>query len=484
MDHHRVLTANVYRALAGFALGASLAAYAPRAHATPTEDPGGTPAPSSDRALTKDGSSPLRTLPDYDGRPAAGVTVGEGFLWVPRVVLYPVHAVLEYGVRKPLGFVISAAERGHVPQKLYDALTWGPNENIGLRPTALVDAGFRPSVGAYFFYDDMFTKGNGLKVHAVFGGPDWLRLTVAESFQLQKSVKLNLRVEAVHRPDYVFYGLGSYSLRANRARYGSDFVDGSATLTSKSRAGITVDTYIAARTVRFRGSECCGDPSIVDLATEGRYPLPPGFVEGYTGFRAGAKLAFDTRKPRPQPGSGVRLEGSGEYGTNLRDPSALGWLRYSASAGGFLDLTGRNRVLSLTGTVAFADPFGDHEIPFTEQVQVGGIPTLTGFYQGPFVGFYPGRLIGRSAASLALEYRYPVWSFLDGTAQVGVGNVFDSHLSNFAPDRLRLAWAVGLRTSGERDTSFNILVGAGTETFEQGARLDEVRFVLGATQGF
>ena len=99
-------------------------------------------------------------------------------------------------------------------------------------------------------------------------------------------------------------------------------------------------------------------------------------------------------------------------------------------------------------------------------------------------GFRPGRLMGRSSAVATLEYRYPIWATLDGAAQVAMGNVFGAHLDGFDPELMRLAFTFGIRTAGERDHSFDILFGAGTETFKDGAALNSVRFVLGATRTF
>jgi hypothetical protein len=100
------------------------------------------------------------------------------------------------------------------------------------------------------------------------------------------------------------------------------------------------------------------------------------------------------------------------------------------------------------------------------------------------LGYLRDRLLGRSALAAVLEYRYPVWIYLDGSAQVAVGNVFGAHLEDFALERLRVSFDFGLRTNISRDQSFNVLVGAGTETFQDGAQLNSLRFLLGSTRGF
>jgi len=77
-----------------------------------------------------------------------------------------------------------------------------------------------------------------------------------------------------------------------------------------------------------------------------------------------------------------------------------------------------------------------------------------------------------------------VWTFIDGIMQTGVANTFGSHLEDFDPGLLRFAFAGGLRSSNHRDHSFNLLLGFGTETVDQGADLMSVRFLFGGTTGF
>jgi hypothetical protein len=420
--------------------------------------------------------SPPRALPEYDGRPPEATTAGEALLWVPRVILFPLHGVYELGIRRPLGWLTVAAESGKWAEVLQDIFTFGPSNNIGVVPTALLDFGFRTSVGVYAFYDDFLVKDNSLRVHAGFGGPDWLRLTVGDYIPFGKSAYLKIRVEASRRPDFFFFGLGPKSRREDRSRYGADWLDGSATFHATLPSRLTVDAYAGVKTASLYDVRCCGDFSIHASAKRGAFRVPTGFENGYTNFRSGVKLAFDNRRPRPEPGSGVRLEGNVAYGTDLRAPQVSSWVKYGGAIGGFVDVTGHNHVLSLSATALFVDPLKDEPIPFIELVPLGGV--------NPMGGFRDGRLLGRSAAVATFEYRYPIWAFLDGSAQFAVGNVFNEHLAGLEPKNLRLSFDFGFRMAGERDHSFSILVGAGSETFGQGARLNEARLLLGATSGF
>lgn len=110
------------------------------------------PAPNADAPIASDEKRPV---PDYDGRGEEPTTGGDVLLWIPRVILSPLYFVSEFVVRRPLGWAISTAEEEEVPQKLVEIFTFGPDHNIGVVPTGLIDFGFRPSVGVYFLMRDM-----------------------------------------------------------------------------------------------------------------------------------------------------------------------------------------------------------------------------------------------------------------------------------------------------------------------------------------
>lgn len=402
--------------------------------------------------------------------------MGDRLLWVPRVLLFPAHVVMEYGLRWPLGTLTMAAERGRWIQIITELFTFGPGGKMGAFPTALIDFGFRSSVGAYYFWDDAGGKGNALRLHAAIGGFDWLRLTGSYRIQIDPTTNLRLRAEGWRRPDGAFYGIGPSSQERMLSRYSSNIFAASAILEARPSRALTLTTISTLRHIRFPAEECCDEPTLHDRVDAGQLPSPPGYDTGFTSVRHGLRVALDSRAPRPEPASGARLELLADLGLDADRAESTRWVTYGGTAGGFLDITGKNRVLSLSVTTIFADRLGEGEIPFLE------LPTLGG--DGPMRGFLPGRLYGESLAAAKLEYRYPVWAFLDGTLQVAVGNVFGQHLAGFRTELLRTSFAFGVRTFGERDQSFDILVGAGTETFEDGAKLNSARIVFGTTNGF
>jgi hypothetical protein len=295
----------------------------------------------------------------------------------------------------------------------------------------------------------------------------------------------------------VFHGLGPES-GATEARFKATRAE----VGLRHEAGLwrtsSLSSFVSLRDVSFDPSVgAFEDPTVAEEIARGRYRMPPGMKDGYTVFMQGVSASLDTRPRRnlddppdasdfvSPPGTGVRLQLRAEHAAGVRDaprisavsPRRQHWMKYGATVGGFVDLTGDQRVLGLSLIGDLADPLSKgSEIPFTEQVSLGG--------PRPMRGFLEGRLVDRSAAVALLEYQWPVWVWLDGALHYAVGNVFGEHWTGFEAGLLRQSFGMGVRTTGHRDHSFEMLLAFGTDTFDGGAEVESVRFVLGATSGF
>jgi len=415
-----------------------------------------------------------RPLPDYGGAPDTPSLADE--LWVvPRIVLSPLYLVSEYVVRRPLEFLVSEAERKHLPEALYNFFVFGPDHSAGLLPIAFVDFGFYPSIGAYFFWKN-FVPGQDLRVRGSFWGDRWLAGTISDSIHLDPRTTLILQAEGLRRPDNLFYGLGPDSVDDDRGRFGASRLSTSAALQIQLGEYSHLTSGLGVRRVSFHRGHYGQDSPIERVAERGGYTLPTAYVEGdYTLLFDQLALAFDTRHARPAPQSGVRVEAHVEH-LSVLQPEAAGVLRYGANLGGFWDVRGSGRVLSLAFSSTFADPLRrGFDIPFTELSTIGG---------NDMRGFQPGRLYGRSAAIATLHYRWPVWVWLDGSIQLSVGNVFDEHLSDFSLPRLRFSGSIGVESAGAPDSSLELLFGVGSETFRHGGQITSLRLSVGSNHGF
>jgi hypothetical protein len=397
-------------------------------------------------------------------------------LWVPRVVLSPAYLVSEYVIRRPIGWAIAGAERAGWPGALYDFFTFGPDHNAGFAPTGFVDFGFRPSVGLFFFGNDAIARGNDVRLQLGFWGPKWLSASFTDRihFSCESADVISLGVSALRRPDYAFFGIGPTSRQDDLMRYGSDRLEARATIDRRVYRLSTIHAGVTARTVEFHRGSLDEDAVLDDVLARGAVAPPPGYSSGYTIVRSDVSLSFDNRESRRSPRSGVRIEAHGSHSADLGAHN--GFVGYGGSAAVYLDVTGRSRVLSLSGTVHFVDPLGRGEIPFTELATLGGF--------GDMRGFYPGRLAGRSAAVGELAYHWPIWVWLDGSMRLEVGNVFGEHLRDFDPGLLRMSAAIGVESAGLSDSPLEVVLGFGSETFESGAKIDSFRLFVGTHHGF
>ena len=417
-----------------------------------------------------------RKLPDYDGRGAPPVTAGDVLLWVPRVLLAPPYLVSEYIIRRPLGAAIAGAERAGWPGALYDFFTFGPDRNAGFAPTLFVDFGFRPSVGLFTFWNDAGVRGHDMRLQVGFFGLDWLAASFSDRIHIScdPADLVRFDVSGLRRPDYAYFGLGPSSRQSDITRYGSDRLEARASIDKRWWRLSAVRAAVTGRQVEFHPGWYRNDIPLDAAIARGTIAPPPGYPDSYTMVKSQLSISLDSREAPPASGSGARFELHGSHSADVH--RRAGWVGYGGTAGVFLDVNGRSRVLSLSGTAHFVDPLGSDVIPFTELAVLGGF--------GPMRGYYPGRLVGRSAAVAELAYRWPIWIWLDGSMRFEVGNVFGEHLRDFDFRRLRMSAAIGVESAGLADNPLEILVGFGSETFESGAKIDSFRLVVGTHRGF
>jgi hypothetical protein len=318
--------------------------------------------------------SPKRARPDYDGRPQEPGDAGDALLWVPRVLAFIPYVAWEYAIRRPVGWLVVTAERDDWPTKILDFFTFGEDRKAGLVPTAFFDFGFNASVGLYFFADDVGANGNDVRANVGFWGLDWLKLSARDRIELDDDSFVQIGGGWLRRPDYLFHGIGPRTLDGSASRYGADEATGFLGYDLSLWRLSALRPEIGVRDMSFRGSGWGDEPGVEARVLAGAFELPEGFEQGYTAGYARLRASLDTRRPDAERGDGIRVEGAVEQGTELDpDRAANRWVKYGGTAGGFLDLNGRHRVLSLRLSAQFVDPAGGVEqVPFTELAFLGG----------------------------------------------------------------------------------------------------------------
>ncbi len=415
-----------------------------------------------------------RDLPDYDGR---GTPSNANVPLLPlKIVFAPVWLVNEVIVRRPLGAVTRAVEKGKLVSKMMDLFTLDKKGNVRLYPSLLLDFGLLPSAGAYFAWDHAMAKENQIRLHAATWGPQWITATALDRLTYDGDrTTLGFRFEFTRRQDLPFQGVGAGARNDDLARYASDLFRGDVSFDKNLGGSHRFASALSVRHRDFGQGTCCGDPTVQARFAEGRFDVPPGFF-GYSLASMNLGFTLDTRKEKPAPGSGIRLEGNAEPSFRI-DGSRAGFVRASGTAGAALDLTGTQRIVSLSFTMSAVVPLqgGFSAIPFTEQVRYGG-EILS--------GFLPGRLTGASGAALTLQYAWPIWAFMSAKVHAAMGNTFGESFQGLSPKNSRLSFGVGVDAFGNRDHAIEFVLAGGTDTIAQGGELNTLRLVFGTRRGF
>ena len=415
-----------------------------------------------------------RERQEYGGPQAP--QVGPALLWVPRVVLFPPWLISEYVVRQPVGALTRAAERDQWPEQIVAFFTFGERRQITLFPSVLFDFGLKPSVGFNFAWKYFLAEPNTLRVHFGFWGPDWISTRVIDEYELSASQTLTFEGQFVRRKDLPFYGIGPESPSSPRLRYQAMTSELSVGYRKTLWRSSTLTARAGMRSLSFGTGSCCGEQSIDSAVAAGSIPAPPGLGEGYIAEFQGMSLAFDSRRPRPQNGTGIRLEAHGEtvFAPARHSHEARAWVGYGGTAGVALD-AGGGRVFGLGANAELVDPLLG-TVPFTDQASLGG--------SQPMRGYLIGRLVDRSSLVARAQYTWPVWFFLNGVVQADVGNVFGPRFEGFAAELLRLSTAIGIRSNGSPDSGLEILIAGATDPFGSGFRYSSFRLVIGSHHGF
>lgn len=432
---------------------------------------------------------------EYRGR-KNHTTAGEALSWIPRVLLFPLFGVTEYGLRQPIYATAEVIDRHHVVPIVDHWLhptpdiSWAPTLSLDLsggsveaperkdgeprgdggaktpdEGAKIPDESLRivPFVGLQGKYSHLFVPGHELSASAETGGERALRFTGRDEWRLGASMFVGVRGEYSTRPDRAFYGLGSRSSLPTKF-----------SLTRSEGflfAGFEPGPHLRLEVSQgFRGDLTgSGDrPSIESHFDTSRIP---GFGEVRLAMVM-IDLTLDSRD-FPEESEGVRLAFDGTFG---RDVSVVerSFLSAEADAEGALEISRPDRVLAARIYAMDTQPLGKEEVPFMQLATLGW---------DRHHGFVLGRFRGESALMAQLQYRYPIAYFIDAQWTASVGNVFSQHFGDFDPAALTASFGVGLRTRRSGMPPMQLTFAVGTTRFDEPFRLDAVRVYFGKPLG-
>ena len=429
-------------------------------------------------------------LPDYDGRGRDPVTAGEVVAWVPRVVFAPVYLVERYVVYEPVRAAAIWTEKNNVPIKVMNALSFGDEYRFTVMPSALIDFGFRPSVGIGLSGKELTRAEHRMQLKAAWGGNGWYLFRGGYQVPLTDAARQSTHPLAgtlftadawiQHRPDYIFHGVGNETT-SERTRFGQLHGGGRVGMDLVFGEMDAIRARASATTHRFdEGRSYFDDPLITDRFDT---DLIPGF-DGYLLLSSGADLILDSghgppgaNNGVPAPGTAVRLEVGADYGAHLHEGGQGGqYVRWTAEGGAFLDLNGRNRTLAFRQQFAAVEQLGGMPTPFAELVTLGGNETMRGHLNG--------RFRGDSAVVTGVQYTWPIWVVINGSIEAELGGVFGPDFEGSSVDQMAASFAYGIRTPRNHGGNTQLMFGLGTTPLGEGAEIDTLRLVIGTTEGF
>ena len=393
-------------------------------------------------------------------------------MWIPRILFAPLWIVTEFVLRRPLSAITRWAEKrnsgGAGPLSFFTF----DEGNLQIIPTLLVDFGNQPSVGLYVRWNHVGHEDHHLRLHLAFWGPDWIKGRFTTRWEPEHDrMRAELRVAAQKRSDGRFAGLGSEANPDRVARFNVRQYEvlGSFEVEPWRQSFFHVGLGFLDEEYGPDGF-CC--PSVEERVAEGAFSqFPPGYPDGFSIAHLDLDLTLDTRRDRGEGSSGVTARFHNRFAVDLQSPEQRRWNRYGGSLGLHWDMSGQAHMLSLVATAEVAQAIVG-EVPFTQQVELGGT--------GPLRGFRQGALMGDSGASLTLRYTWPVWAWLDGTAHVALGNVYDGLFEGFGLDQQRMSFGVGFGAVDELDHYFHFTLGWGTEPIARGFQVQTFRLAAGA----
>ncbi|CAN5787622.1 hypothetical protein BH11MYX2_BH11MYX2_02110 [soil metagenome] len=411
--------------------------------------------------------TPKRPVPVYDGRAEEGTSGFDVLHTAGRVVLFPAYIAVNYGIRWPIGKLITWVEGSHGVKHFVNAWFLGPpSKKPQFLPIAFYDFGFQSSLGVRMLWENGFaTPGSKFSLKLGFGGRDFYRADVAVRLALPYRLRAWGEFSIRHRDDQQFYGIGPRSPDAAAARYADTrgsvmFAFGWNQLNAFVQSAAT-----AATTSHFND-----DPSIEDQVAAGRIDrLPAGYNELLISQRAGVRIALDSRSSK-QIESGGRLDATIE---RVHNTDYGNWTHYDIRAGGALklDKVGEH-LLDIRARIELIEAAHLDQVPFMELASIGGTANLRGFAHGR----------GRDASSVELmvDYQWPLAAWLDATLYAAAGNVFGENLGGFYAGQLRGSLGLGLGLAGlTAERQIELWSALGFEPFDQGIDISNFRLVLG-----
>ncbi len=373
-------------------------------------------------------------------------------LAVPRILLAPLRLLVR-AIGVPLHHLLDWDEIHRVHETVFAAVS-SRDGLIGVRPSFQYSISFAPVIGLRFFDRKLLGRNSDFETTAMTGGVHiFYGEVTARPTPIDRALEVTVRALYNHRNDQVFTGIG-YATDSEKtieipSRYGINAFDAGGRLTWSVTPIVFFDFDTMFGVRRFYDGMKIGNErpitEVYCVRTLSGFCIPgtvdpvrvPGYHNGTQFFRAAADLRIDSRDNWYSPSSGALVELGVAWSHGIGPDDDSQYFRLHGAMSAVLDLWRRSHVLVVRFEADDLIPIGYPPVPFSELVVLGGPDTFRGFRYGRFRNF--------SSLFAAIEYRWPIWMWMDATLFGEYGGVFGPGWQGFALDRMRPDVGAGVR---------------------------------------
>ena len=248
---------------------------------------------------------------------------------------------------------------------------------------------------------------------------------------LDERLRIDAYVQSYDFPEELFFGLGPDSARSDLVKYGmrNTVVGGSAAVSPISWLTVSGGADFLNPTISATENE--------DESIESRFDdsSAPGLAVQPKFMRFESAVDVNLREPRGNPRSGGRYLFTYQRFDDL-DSNAYSFQRAEVDVQQYISLLRNRRVLALRAMASVSDADEGAQVPFYYQRALGGPDDLRGFHRS--------RFRDKHALLLQAEYRWEIFTAMDGAIFYDAGTVAP-RASDLALDGLDHDYGIGFR---------------------------------------
>jgi len=248
---------------------------------------------------------------------------------------------------------------------------------------------------------------------------------------LDERLRIDAYVQSYDFPEELFFGLGPDSARSDLVKYGmrNTVVGGSAAVSPISWLTVSGGADFLNPTISATENE--------DESIESRFDdsSAPGLAVQPKFMRFESAVDVNLREPRGNPRSGGRYLFTYQRFDDL-DSNAYSFQRAEVDVQQYISLLRNRRVLALRAMASVSDADEGAQVPFYYQRALGGPDDLRGFHRS--------RFRDKHALLLQAEYRWEIFTAVDGALFYDAGKVA-SRLEDLNLRDLESDYGIGFR---------------------------------------